>query len=563
MSKKRKRSREPEKSKQPKKSGGDKRPKQRGQVLFALLAFASAFLVWISFPPADLGFVMWVALVPWLVMMAKARMGRAVLFSGLAAYGLFVALVHWIRFVTVAGWFALALYCALYWVAATVILRWSCGRKIPLTVTVPLVLTVLEFVRAKALTGFPLFFIGHTQYRYLPIIQIADLTGVYGITFLIALVNGCAADVILGRFRGWRRYAAAGLVAAMVFLCVVYGLVRQDAGEESKSATVCLVQGNVPLDLKHAPSLEENRDVLNRHMQLSERAVGQNVDLLIWSETMFPRPISWVYHPDVVAALAKGGKLTPEGEFYKECRDGLVAAGQKTGAHLLIGSDTSPFRGDTSQDRFNSAYFISPKGKIIDRYDKIHIVVFGEYTPLKNVFPFLQKFRPPVMGQDLTPGSECTLFTLPTRSGSVLKFGVTICYEDLVARLFRQFVRGGADFVVNITNDGWFRDSSELDQHLAVSVFRAVENRVPIARCANTGISAIIGPNGRITHEIADAEGKRREVAGTLVGRPPMSSQWSFYTHYGDAFASACVAGLISVVALPFLRGRRKSISHS
>jgi apolipoprotein N-acyltransferase len=213
--------------------------------------------------------------------------------------------------------------------------------------------------------------------------------------------------------------------------------------------------------------------------------------------------------------------------------------------------------------RCNSAYFITPQGRIAGRYDKIHLVIFGEYTPLTDVLPFLRFFRPAVMGEDLTPGKLRQLFDLPvsggpsaTAQGYEAKFGVTICYEDSVADLFSKFVADGAEFMVNISNDGWFRNSTELDEHLAVCTFRAVENRVPIARCANTGVSALIAPDGRITERIVLPDGRYREVSGTLIGNLAMTKLKSFYTAHGDLFAWACMAGLAGLILAALFGGR-------
>ena len=206
--------------------------------------------------------------------------------------------------------------------------------------------------------------------------------------------------------------------------------------------------------------------------------------------------------------------------------------------------------------RCNSAYFITPQGRIAGRYDKIHLVIFGEYTPLTDVLPFLRFFRPEVMGPDLTSGQAAAALRPARGPAARTKFGVTICYEDSVADLFSKFVADGAEFMVNITNDGWFRNSTELDEHLAVCTFRAVENRVPIARCANTGISALIAPDGRITERIVLPDGRYREVAGTLIGNLTMTKLKSFYTAHGDLFAWACMAGLAGLILAAVFGGK-------
>jgi apolipoprotein N-acyltransferase len=540
--------------------------------LSPLLAFGSAALIWAAFPPLDCGFFAWVALTPWLVMTGRTESRRAWLWSLLAGYALFVALLHWLRFVGPEGWVTLALYCALYWPAATLLLRRLKRRGLPFALTAPVTFAAFEFIRGNLFTGFSFYFLAHTQYRCLPIIQIADLTGVYGITFLIALVNGCLADLILEcgaqtkpceglyepsqgsnnaeRQPSKRRWVLVycAVAAALVAATLGYGWSRMCALRPEPGPKVALVQGNVPQDLKDTPSLDDAITILQHHVELSRAAIGQHVALVIWPETIFPAPMNVAYDEEFIARLA----ARPDEDareyagYLTQCRKELIGAARAVNTHMLIGSTAltrDPVR------RCNSAYFITPQGRIAGRYDKIHLVIFGEYTPLTDTLPFLRFFRPEVMGPDLTPGKLRQIFDLPVPGGGdEAKFGVTICYEDSVADLFSKFVADGADFMVNITNDGWFRNSTELDEHLAVCTFRAVENRVPIARCANTGISALIAPDGGITERIVLPDGRYREVEGTLIGNLTLTKLKSFYTVHGDLFAWACMAGLVGLI---------------
>ena len=193
-----------------------------------LLAFGSAALTWASFPPLDCGFFAWVALTPWLVMAGRSASRRAWLWSLLAGYALFLALLHWLRYVGPEGWVALALYCALYWPAATLLLGRLKRRGLPFALTAPVTFAAFEFVRGNIFTGFAFYFLAHTQYRWLPIVQVADITGVYGITFLIALVNGCLADLILecGVRSAERGVRSAGYQPAVGQDCPTYNAVR-------------------------------------------------------------------------------------------------------------------------------------------------------------------------------------------------------------------------------------------------------------------------------------------------------------------------------------------------
>jgi apolipoprotein N-acyltransferase len=545
-----------------------------------LLAFGSAALIWAAFPPLDCGFFAWVALTPWLVMTGRSasrrpfevpqggpepgRTGRAWLWSLLAGYALFVALLHWLRFVGPEGWVALALYCALYWPAATLLLRRLKRRGLPFALTAPVTFAAFEFIRGNFLTGFSFYFLAHTQYRYLPIIQIADITGVYGITFLIALVNGCLADLILecrvqsAERRMRRRVLLSCAVAvALVAMALGYGWSRMRALRPEPGPKVALVQGNVPQSLKDTPSLDDAIKVLQRHVELSRAAIGQQAALVIWPETIFPAPMNVAFDEEFVARLAARSDEDARkyAGYLTQCRKELIGAARAVDAHMLVGStaitDSDPVC------RCNSAYLITPQGRIAGRYDKIHLVIFGEYTPLADVLPFLKFFRPDVLGDVLTPGKLRQIFDLPVPGGEA-KFGVTICYEDSVADLFSKFVADGAEFMVNITNDGWFRNSTELDEHLAVCTFRAVENRVPIARCANTGISALIAPDGRITERIVLPDGRYREVEGTLIGNLTLTKLKSFYTAHGDLFAWACMAGLAGLILAAVFGGKRR-----
>jgi apolipoprotein N-acyltransferase len=553
----------------------------------ALPAFGSAALIWVTFPPLDCGFLAWVALTPWLAMTGRSGSRRAWLWSLLAGYALFVALLHWLRFVAPEGWLTLALYCALYWPAATLLLRRLKLRGLPFALTAPVTFAAFEFIRGNFLTGFPFFFLAHTQYRWLPIVQVADLTGVYGITFLIALVNGCLADVIIEctaqdaecraqdaecrtPFRGRRSgLVSCSIAIALVAVALGYGWNRMRALRPQAGPKVALVQGNVPQNLKDTPSLADQIKLVQRHVELSRAAIGKQAALLIWSETIFPAPMNVAYDEEFVARLAARPGAGEEGReareyagFLTQCREELIGTAHAVDTYMLVGSTAVTYHEPVR--RYNSAYFITPQGLIAGRYDKIHLVIFGEYTPLTDVLPFLRVFRPAIMGSDLSPGKLRQLFDLPAPGPSTsaregeARFGVTICYEDSVADLFRKFVADGADFMVNITNDGWFRNSTELDEHLAVCTFRAVENRVPIARCANTGISALIAPDGRVTDRIVLPDGRYREVAGTLIGNLSMTGLKSFYTAHGDLFAWACMVGLAGLIIAAFFYEKRE-----
>ena len=534
-----------------------KKPEGTGQSRLpvnALLAAASAGLFWLSFPPVDFGWAAWVALVPWLILIRRAPPKKAALWSAAAGAAAFIALLHWIRFVTFIGWIPLALYCAAYWPAAALLLGFLRRRGVAFTWAAPLVLVAMEFIRGRLMTGFPFFFLGHSQHDALPLIQVADIAGVFGVTFVVAMVNGFLAERILDRFKSKRpaltEMGATAFVLAAVF---GYGMFRLQTVNTVPGPKVCLIQANIPISLKHSLSLDETLQTLKDHVELTREVAEPDTDLVIWAETMMPAPMNQVADADLIRAflMHKDETYRRSGRFLADCAGQLKDALSAAETTMLIGAET---RGEK---RYNSAYLITPDGDIVGRYDKMHLVVFGEYTPLTRLFPFLKRFRPAEMGGDLAPGRYATIFRLPPREETPSKFGVTICYEDAEPRVFRRFVRYGARFMVNITNDGWFRDSSELDHHLHVCAFRAVENRVPVARCANTGVSALIEPTGRVARSIADAAGNRRAVKGTLTGTLAVATDSAPYTRIGDVFAWLCLLALVAVTFLAGIRARK------
>ncbi|GAX61314.1 apolipoprotein N-acyltransferase [Candidatus Scalindua japonica] len=225
-----------------------------------------------------------------------------------------------------------------------------------------------------------------------------------------------------------------------------------------------------------------------------------------------------------------------------------------TYANLLLGGTAIDVR-DASALYFNTAFYFDRNGSYINRYDKIYLVPFGEFIPFEKWLSFFSYLVP--YSVSLSGGEQRTIFELDTGKGSRnCKFGVIICYEDTVASLVRKFRKDGADFMINITNDAWFHNSSELDQHLAVMVFRAVENRTSITRAANSGISSFIAPNGEI-YDYLHSKKKYKEIEGILCNKIRFeNSANSWYTNHGDVFAISCV----SVTAVLFLAALTKRI---
>ena len=523
-----------------------------------ILSFLTILLLCLSFPPADQGYLAWIAFIPWFILFVSEE--RHTYLSALFIGAVFIFIqLSWLRHVTYIAWILLSLYCSAYFLGFAFCSRFIIFRlKLPLVVVAPFTWVALEYIRSFFLSGFPWFFTGHTQYQYLPIIQVSDITGVYGVSFIIIMVNAGIADLILyittqSRARNStslyrfpsQKFTFYGLTCILPFVLLAatlsYGFCWLNHYKPQDGPTLCMVQGNIPQEVKFESKEDDEISILKKYTDLSMSVKGKPVDLLVWPETMIPGLLN--IDPELTGRkIDVLSQLTP------------IQLSQDLNTNLLLGGIALTLVGE-EQIYFNSAYYYNKEGKLVDRYDKIHLVPFGEFTPLKKYFPFLAKLVPYEIG--LTHGRRRTLFRLDTAQQGSFVFGSSICYEDTVPSLIRKFKKDGADFMLNITNDGWFRNSAELDQHLAIMVFRAVENRFCMARTANTGISSFVSPDGAIYAKLSDSKGKYREISGTLIDRIKLIEKYNpFYTICGDWFSILCVTASLIMLIMSIFKGR-------
>ncbi len=488
----------------------------------------SGLLMASSFPLPDYNLLAWFGLVP-LLMVMKRRPFK----SGFVAGVVFFALtLYWVNIVmTTYGHLPLVLsfvlylllagYLALYWGTAT----WATCRlyefkKYPYALTLPVFWVALEFLREFLLTGFPWATLGYSQHDWLPMVQSADLFGVYGVSFLLILCNATLGEALLSL---WRKRPRGGVgktvftALVLVVLNYAYGQwsLQQDLDSRSKNLQVTLVQGNIPQDLKWHP--DNQLHTVESYRDLSLRAERSDAsDLIVWPEAAMP-----FYFQD-------GGPLV----------DMVTELPVETGASLLFGSPA--YRRDSTSLRYlNSAFLLSPTAETLGRSDKIHLVPFGEYVPLGDFLPFVNKLVAGI--GDYSPGE---INPLPIGDGHL---GVLVCYEVIFPELAREYVRQGSDLLVNITNDAWFGESSAPWQHLSMARFRAIENRVWIARAANTGVSAFIAPSGEI---IAQSNLFEAAFLTETVG---LGAKPKLYSNLGDL-----VPGAFLVISLVWLLQTRR-----
>lgn len=373
---------------------------------------------------------------------------------------------------------------------------------------------VVEWLSSLWITGFPWWGIGYSQHRVLPVIQIASVTGVWGVSFVLALVNALAANAMhaWGKPRELRALRAQALtVAAIVGATGVWGAVRLVSPEAAgRPLRAAVIQGNIAQNVPHDRAYTDR--VWATYRALSGEAASQGATLVVWPEGTVP------------------GRVGKNPAQIRRLTDVIA---QMAGVRLLTGGRDE---GD-SGEIYNCAFLIDPEHGLAGRYAKVHLVPFAEFVVLRDYLPDLSSYR--VLPYDVSAGRETNV--LGDEKG---RLGALICFESAFPQISRQLAAAGAEILCVLTNDGWFGRSAACEQHLSKSVFRAVENQRYVLRAASTGISCIVDPRGRVAGEVALQE------QGTLVRDTVLIQKKSFYTRFGDWFVLACAAVTIALAAI-------------
>ncbi len=573
-----------------------------------VVAALTGILLWLSFTPLEFAAAAWVALVPlslllrvYLLPKFTYRMLMLVGFLWALATLQWMRLGHWSMYGALV---ALSFYLSMYFPAFVAISRTAVRGGFPVWLTVPIVWTAIEYLRAYLLTGFSWYYLGHSQYQWTSLVQISDVTGAYGVSFIVALVSGGIVECIPARlFVRWGLaeaesdvrtlpvvkqrmpvFASLGLVVA----ACLYGVVRMQPTTVQGGPVVAAVQGNFTPELKHDPGKWQR--MLMSHDLLTRNAASLQPDLIVWPETMFPWPdqelSDGVTDDDLIGMLPLEDRSLNKNLADRilhhwhsgETREALVGRSQESGSALLVGLITEVAeKGKIS--RYNSAAFTDPVRGYQGRYDKAHRVIFGEYVPLKSALPWLSKMTPYGAGSGIDAGTQPSVFEY---NGT--RFAPIICFEDTVPQLVRRTALAkdadgkSADVLINMTNDGWFRGSSELDQHLVAATFRCIETRRPMVRAVNAGISAFIDSSGRIRQpehfwlmkedtagvvgdfteldSMIDPEtGKHyRQCSAVMCGQVPLDGRGTVYLAFGDWFAMLCSLVTVGGVVMGRMR---------
>jgi len=544
-----------------------------------LAAICSGLLYAGCFAPFNLTWLCWIALTPLMTAIwfsgneSRHPWLRNLALGYVAGLAFFWTVFSWLTTVTVLGWFVLQFYMAIY----IALWAWFCGflrpretreeserttkwdqmlAKARSTAPPPrspwtksannLVLAFLlaagwttqEWLRGWVFSGWGWNGLGVALHGNWPLIQIAEFTGVAGLSFMVAFANVILLTtgrrlILEARTHTTRPHFDLTLTMATIVGVLTFGLRASQVSPPTKPLRVAAVQSNIPQHQKFDPQFMTK--VFDQFQRLSEIALRSNPppDLLIWPESSMPGPV------------------LEERESNKFVMD-LAASAE---SDLLLGTIDQEDR-----DVYNGALLVSDGGDRVQVYRKVHLVPFGEYVPGRHRVPLLARIVGDQVPGDFTAGKEYTVFSL---TNSDVQVAPLICFEDTIGELTRRFVlpsetNPGANLLVDITNDGWFLHSAGSHQHLANAMFRCVETRRPMARAANTGVTCFINEFGRVTQTLRDDAGSTF-IEGVLTGeiKVPTEHELTFYTRYGELFAKICAAiTAVAILGLIVVRGR-------
>jgi apolipoprotein N-acyltransferase len=527
------------------------------------LAIVAGLLLAAAFPKIGIAGFAWIA--PGLMLAAALgkkgwenfRIGYV---AGLAHY---LASLYWLLLIPyrwhgiplgpAAGWLALGAFLALFpatwvWIISPSqneghVLPASWSRRTLWSLSGATVWVALEMIVARIFGGFPWNLLGGSLYRMTPLIQVSSITGIYGVSFLIVWTS---LSILSAAVRLLRAPAMRSVWLAEIFLPILtvailfaFGSHRlMHSPTSTRTLKVAFVQPSIPQTLIWDESKDDERfrDLLH----LSEQALTNKTDLLLWPEAAVPKKV----------------------RYDKETYEAVTGLARKQHVWMIIGADDmEPRPGAKSAediDYYNSSFLINPEGRIVRGYRKRALVIFGEYIPLEHVLPLFKWFTPVQGG--FTPGERAIPFELDTLQ---IKTSVLICFEDIFPHLAREYVEPDTDFLVNLTNNGWFGEGAAQWQHAAAALFRAVENRRPLLRCANNGLTCWVDECGRMREFFRDAHGTIYGP-GYMTTEIPLSSPeartTTFYNLYGDVFGCSCVG--ITVLMLISRFASRKKVAR-
>lgn len=495
--------------------------------IFAVILSSALWVC--AFPSIGLWPLAFVAIVPLLFVLDGASLKKAFWLTFFTTFFAYAGLVYWLVYtINFYGHIPLPI-AVIVFILLLVVLAALRGfffatpyawmqKSASAYVLVPPLWVGADYFQTLFFGGFPWEFFGYAPYKFLPIIQAADILGVWLLTFIFVLVNASIYELFRANARWIRRTTGVALSILSIIALFIYGQIRlgqqTNLMSKSKGIKVAVVQGNIPQDVKWSKSFR--KWALLRHENLSKAASAEGAKLIIWAETAIP------IFQDVAEPLYHSlSKVVAEIDRY-----------------VLTGLPTKRFEG-TEEIHHNSAYLINPEGEPVDLYHKNHLVPFGEFIPFKSI---LKKIAGPLVRGtgDFVSGKNLKVLKHP-ELGNI---AVIICYEAIYPDLTRRLTRQNAVLLVNITNDAWFGKTSAPYQHLSMAAMRAVETRLYLARAANTGISAFVEPTGRIIKQTG-----LYELAYEVEDLKLINVE-TFYERVGDVLPISCLIFTALVLAI-------------
>lgn len=489
-------------------------------MLSVLISFISGLALALAFPRTNAYPLAWIALAPLFYFSVRRGWGMALMCGFTFGLGFFGALLYWIGVFGVLPWILLAILQALYIAAFALTARLIAGRLggWGRLIVLPSLWTAFEWTRTLGLLGFTWGDVGYSQAQVLPVVQIASLTGVWGVSFVVAVVNAALADAfgIWVKSRSlsgsYPRIAAAMAVALVV---IGYGVASMHTPVHGKPVRAAVVQGNINQDTDE--DLDYYDRSLDTYARMTREAGSKGAELIVWPETAMPG--------------------FPGSEPYLQ--RWLAVLSERADAQLIVGGRDQDRQGSV----YNSAFLVAGERGVVGRYAKVRLVPFGEFVPARGYLPLLDNYR--VTPIDMTPGRGFNLL-----EGGPCRVGVAICFESIFPYISRTLTASGAEVLCVITNDTWFGRTAAAEQHAQMSVLRAVENRRYVLRGAATGVSCIIDPRGRVLdHLQIFREGTVSAQVRGIRGR-------TFYTRHGEWFVYAVLV-VVAVASVSAALGRR------
>jgi len=479
-----------------------------------LLPVITGILLIASFPRLDQGYLAWIAFVPLIAFVGRARSVKQGFLGGfLAGFLELFALLIWMPAVLkhygglslALAWVAyslLILLLACYPAAACAVSKYLIRRGGRAYILLfPVIWVVFEYAQSfSPFGGLPWLLAGYSQSHFLHVIQIADLFGVYGISFLVVWTGASICWLLEHKGRGIAAFAPAISAVILVAGCLIYGGISlRHWGNTAPGFRAALLQGNISFDDPEQVLLDKFQ---NGYLRMAGRL--KPADLLVLPES--PSPVFFETDSGYRRSMEQLARRFPLG---------------------LVFNNVSHRESSGDLRYFNSAYFLDRNGGLQGVYDKIHLVPFGEYIPLEKVFSFIEVISKDV--SSFNPGSDYRIVKIGGHPANAI-----ICFEAVFPRMVRRFVQKGSELIVNLTNDGWYGDSAAPYQHLAIARLRAVENRRYLLRATNSGISAIIEPTGRLQSSTGIL------TQAICTGRFDFIATRTPYTRYGDVFVFLC-----------------------